>query len=76
MPNMRFPSREQVASLREKYTEGTKIELIEMDEEKNPPLGTIGTVISVDDSGQLMMRWETGSTLSLIPGVDSFKVIV
>lgn len=76
MPNMRFPSREQVVALREKYPEGTKIELIEMDEEKNPPPGTIGTVIAVDDSGQLMMRWETGSTLSLIPGVDSFKVVV
>ena len=36
MPNMRFPSREQVAALRERYPEGTKIELIEMDEEKNP----------------------------------------
>ena len=76
MANMRFPSREEVATLREKYPEGTKIELIEMDEEKNPPPGTIGTVISVDDSGQLMIRWETGSTLSLIPGVDLFKVIV
>lgn len=54
MPNMRFPSREQVAALREKYPEGTKIELIEMDEEKNPPPGTIGTVIAVDDSGQLV----------------------
>lgn len=49
MPNMRFPSREQVAALRERYPEGTKIELIEMDEEKNPPPGTIGTVIAVDD---------------------------
>lgn len=76
MPNMRFPSREQVAALRKRYPEGTKIELIEMDEEKNPPPGTIGTVIAVDDSGQLMMRWETGSTLSLIPGVDSFKVVM
>ena len=76
MSNMRFPSREQVVALREKYPEGTKIELIEMDGEKNLPLGTIGTVIAVDDSGQLMIRWETGSTLSLIPGVDSFKVVV
>ena len=75
MPNMRFPSREQVAALREKYPEGTKIELIKMGEGINPPSGTIGEVIAVDDAGQLMMRWETGSTLSLIPGVDSFKVV-
>ena len=75
MSNMRFPSREQVAALREKHPAGTKIELIAMNEEINPPSGTIGEVIAVDDAGQLMMRWETGSTLSLIPSVDSFKVV-
>ena len=28
--------------------------------------------MGVDDMGSIMVRWETGSTLSLIPGVDSF----
>ena len=34
----------------------------------------MGEVIGVDDAEQLLVRWETGSSLSLIPGVDSFRM--
>ena len=30
--------------------------------------------MGVDDAGQLLVRWETGSSLSLIPDVDSFRI--
>jgi hypothetical protein len=29
----------------------------------------------VDDAGQVMTRWSNGSSLSVIPGVDSFHVV-
>ncbi len=32
-----------------------------------------GTVAYVDDIGQIGVKWDTGSSLSLIPGVDSFS---
>ena len=72
---MRFPSREQSAALREQYPRGTKVELLGMDDPQAPPMGTRGEVMGVDDAGQLLVRWETGSSLSLIPGVDSFRIV-
>ena len=71
---MHFPSKEQIAALRERYPRGTRVELLGMDDPQAPPMGTMGEVMGVDDAGQLLVRWETGSSLSLIPGVDSFRI--
>ena len=47
-----------------------------MENDPNPiPSGTMGTVVSVDDMGQLIMKWDNGRGLSLIPGEDRFHVI-
>jgi len=72
---MRFPSREQIAALREQYPRGTKVELLGMDDPQAPTVGTRGEVLGIDDAGQLLVRWATGSSLSLIPGVDSFRIV-
>ena len=72
---MRFPSREQIAVLRERYPRGTRVELLGMDDPLAPPTGTLGEVMGVDDAGQILVRWETGSSLSLISGVDSFRIV-
>ena len=71
---MRFPSKEQITALRERYPRGTRVELLGMDDPQAPPTGTMGEVIGVDDAGQLLVRWETGSSLSLILGVDFFRI--
>ena len=71
---MKFPSREQIAALREQYPRGTRVELLGMDDPQAPPTGTMGDVMGVDDAGQILVRWETGSSLSLILGVDSFRI--
>ena len=72
---MHFPSKEQIAVLQRQYPYGTKVELLGMDDPQAPPTGTMGEVMCVDDAGQLLVRWETGSSLSLIPGVDSFRIV-
>jgi len=71
---MRVPSREQIAALRERYPRGTRVKLLGMDDPQAPPMGTRGEVMGVDDAGQILVRWETGSSLSLIPDVDSFRI--
>lgn len=35
--------------------------------------GMRGTAQSVDDIGQLLMKWDNGRALALIPGEDSFR---
>lgn len=68
-------SRAKVERLRRMYPSGVKVELLEMDDPQAPPTGTLGEVIAVDDAGQIIVRWQTGSSLSLIPGVDSFRIV-
>ena len=72
---MRFPSKEQIAALQERYPSGTRVELLGMDDPQAPPMGTRGEVMGVDDAGQILVRWETGSSLRLISGVDSFRIV-
>ena len=49
--------------------------MLEMDDKQAPPVGTKGTVLGVDDMGHILMRWDNGSGLSLIYGVDDFREV-
>lgn len=71
-----FPSREQVERLRKQYPKGTRIELTEMSDPFTIlKAGDWGTVEFVDDAGHVGMFWDSGSQLSLIPGVDRFRKV-
>lgn len=70
---MRFPSKEIIASLRNQYPKGTRVELIQMDDVQAPPIGTKGTVRGVDDAGSIMVSWDNGSGLSIVFGEDHCK---
>ena len=73
---MKFPNKKYIEQLRKKYPVGTKIQLISMRDEKHPVLpGTVGEVTHIDDIGSIQMKWQNGSSLALIPEVDSFKVV-
>ncbi len=70
---MTFPSREAVERVRRLYPQGTRIELVAMDDVQAPPVGTKGTVRGVDDTGSLLVDWDNGSGLNVIYGVDVVK---
>ena len=72
---MQFPSKEQVARQRRLYPTGTLVELIQMDDAPEPPTGTRGTVIGVDDTGSIMVNWDNGSGLNIIYGVDRCRKV-
>ena len=72
---MKFPSREQIAALRQKYPKGMMVELISMEDMQAPPPRTLGEVQGVDDAGQILVHWQTGSSLPLLPGVDIFRIL-
>ena len=67
-------SYQEAMRIKAAYPPGTRIELENMDDPYAPvPPGTKGTVTSVDDMGQLLMKWDNGRSLAVIPGVDSFR---
>lgn len=37
--------------------------------------GDEGTITGVDGIGQIMVKWDNGSTLSLIPDVDEYQIL-
>ena len=63
------------AALRSQYTPGTRVELLQMEDIQAPPVGTKGTVIGIDDTGSLMMRWDNGSELNVLYGIDRCRII-
>ena len=61
---------ETVERLRKQYPAGCRVELLEMNDTQAPPVGTLGTVIGVDDIGSIMVRWDNGCGLSVAYGED------
>ena len=68
--------RDYVAHMREKYPPGTRVEVVSLcNEEEHLKPGMKGTVVGVDDQPALLVHWDNGSSLSLLIGQDSFRVI-
>ena len=66
---------EILASLREQFPQGARVKLVRMDDLQAPPIGTLGTVFGVDDSGSIMVRWDNGSGLHVIYGEDECRKV-
>lgn len=65
---------EKARKARELYPEGTRIELINMNDPYHPvEKGMRGTVDFIDDAGQIFMKWDNGHGLAIVPGVDEFR---
>lgn len=65
-----FIKHEVVERIKREYPVGCRVELCKMYDPQAPPIGTKGTVIAVDDTGSLIMRWDDGSSLNVVCGQD------
>ena len=72
---MRAMTPEILASLRERFPQGTRVELLRMDDPQAPPIGTKGTVRGVDDTGSIMVTWDSGGSLHVLYGVDECRKV-
>ena len=72
---MTIPSENELGRIRREYPVGTIIELIEMSDTFAPPKGTLGEVTGVDDAGDLLMLWSTGSSLKVILSEDRIRKV-
>ena len=67
---------EQLEQLKKTYPNGTRVELVQMDDIQAPPAGTRGTVYGIDDTGSLLVHWDNGSGLNVIYGEDIVRKVV
>lgn len=65
--------KEVLKKLQEQYPIGARVELVQMDDPQAPPVGTKGTVYAVDDMCDILVRWDNGSRLNVIYGVDVIR---
>lgn len=63
-------------ALRKRYPSGTRVELVYMNDPytKLRP-GDRGSVQFLDDLGTIHVSWDCGSTLGIVYGVDSCRII-
>lgn len=72
---MKFLSREIVEKIRKRYPKGSRVALVFMDDTQAPPVGTLGTILGVDDIGSLIVEWDNGSRLNVIYGEDKVRIV-
>lgn len=72
---MRNLRRETIEHLRESFPGGCRVELLQMDDPQAPPIGTLGTVIGIDDLGTIHVNWDNGSGLGVAYGEDACRRI-
>jgi hypothetical protein len=73
---MKVMSRGQVEAVRKMYPRGTRVELVSLEDPYSRlPQGMRGTVDAVDDIGTIHVRWDNGSRLGIVYGVDSIRIV-
>lgn len=72
---MCYIRKEDLLAIKSQYPIGTRVILIRMDDSKAPPIGTMGTVNYVDDTGALGISWDNGSNLNAIYGEDIVGIV-
>lgn len=69
--------KETLDRIRKQYPVGARVELTHMNDPWNTRLreGCRGTVTCVDDIGTIHVKWDCGSSLGVVYGEDSCRVV-
>lgn len=67
--------KQQIGMLKNGFPPGTRVEILRMDDDQAPPVGTLGTVVAVDDIGTIHVKWDNGSNLGLVFGIDDCRAV-
>ena len=54
---------------------GKRIRINHMDDMLHVPDGTEGIITGIDDIGQIQVKWDNGSTLSVIEEIDDYEIL-
>lgn len=71
----KWPNRRTIERLRQEYPVGCRVKLLKMDDKQAPPIGTLGTVRGVDDTGSILVNWDSGGSLNVLFHVDECEKV-
>jgi hypothetical protein len=54
---------------------GRRIRMNHMEDIQPVPDGTEGIITGVDDMGHIRVKWDNGSSLSIIEEIDDFEIL-
>lgn len=61
---------ETLKRLEEQFPIGSRVELDKMEDYSAPIAGTKGTVTYIDSMGTIFVKWDNGSGLGVVYGID------
>lgn len=67
---------ETIRTVRDAFPKGMRVILKRTDNPQAPPIDTIGTVMGVDDVGQVMVNWDDGSRSNVAPFLDECWIVL
>lgn len=67
---MMFPRKETIKKIKKRYPIGCRVRLLKMNDIQAPPVGTLGTVVHIDDTASIHVAWDNGSSLAIVYGAD------
>lgn len=70
-----IPKPEIIEQIRKDHPKDSRVRLIKMVDPRPIPPNTEGSVIAVDGIGQIHIKWDNGSTLALVPSIDTYVQI-
>ena len=54
---------------------GKRIRINHMEDMSPVPDGTEGIITGIDDIGQIQVKWDNGSSLSIIDEIDDYEIL-
>jgi len=73
---MRNFTKNHLDFLRKQYPVGSFVKLLYMEDSQAPKRGTLGEVYHIDDTGTIHVKWETGSSLGVLYGIDKIEKVI
>ena len=72
---MKTITKNQLELIRKQYPVGTIVKLLLMKDIQAPKMGALGEVFHIDDTGTIHVKWDNGSTLGVVYGVDRIEKV-
>ena len=68
-------TKQEIQQIKEKYKIGSKIKINKLSNRPIPKPGLLGNIEKIDEFGNIVVRYKTLGTETLVEGVDDFELL-